>query len=101
MESMTKQLPQVDLTFGIGDIVGSIALIASAFTFYISYTQASQSEQIRTVREIWLGIIEGGRIDKIEEEVKVAKENKKAISNASLSDINIAFQKWSILRILL
>jgi hypothetical protein len=53
MESMIKQLPQIDLTFGIGDIVGSVALLVSAFTFYISYTQSSQSEQIKTSRNIW------------------------------------------------
>jgi hypothetical protein len=57
VESMIKQLPQVDFTFGIGDIVGSIALLVSAFTFYISYTQASQSEQIKTSKDIWAGII--------------------------------------------
>jgi hypothetical protein len=48
----------VDLTFGIGDIVGSIALLISAFTFYISHTQASQSEQIKTGRDLWASINE-------------------------------------------
>lgn len=58
VENMYKQLPQIDFTFGIGDIVGSIALLVSAFTFYISHTQASQSEQIKTSREIWARIYE-------------------------------------------
>lgn len=72
VESTFKQLPQVDLTFGIGDIVGSIALLVSAFTFYISYTRASQSEQIRTTRDIWAGIIE--KVDKFVKERERIKE---------------------------
>jgi hypothetical protein len=60
VESMFKQIPQIDFTFGIGDIVGSIALLVSAFTFYISYSQASQSEQIKMSRDLWAGIKEKG-----------------------------------------
>lgn len=45
-------LPPVDLSFGIRDIVGAIALLVSAFTFYIAHTQASQSEQIKISREL-------------------------------------------------
>jgi hypothetical protein len=56
MDGMFMQLPQIDFTFGIGDIVGSIALLVSAFTFYISYTQSSQSEQIKISRDIWARI---------------------------------------------
>ena len=68
---MFKQLPQVDFTFGIGDIVGSIALLVSVFTFYISHTQASQSEQIKASREIWSDIAR--KFDEVLEKIKHIK----------------------------
>jgi hypothetical protein len=55
---VSEHLPQVDFTFGVGDIVGSIALLVSAFTFYIAHTQASQSEQIKTCKDLWASINE-------------------------------------------
>ena len=84
LESGIKQLPQVDLTFGIGDIVGSIALLVSAFTFYISFTQASQSEQIKTSRDIWAGIRD--RVNKVEKSVASQKPDYREIMDC-LSEI--------------
>jgi hypothetical protein len=56
-------LQQIDISsLDLGDLIGaviaSIALIVSAYTFYISHTQASQSEQIKTSRDIWAIIAE-------------------------------------------
>ena len=52
-ESMLTWLPQVDLTFSLGDFAGAVALVVTGVTFYISHTHASQSEQIKTSRELW------------------------------------------------
>jgi hypothetical protein len=55
---VTELFPPIDFTFGIGDIVGSIALVVSIFVFYISRTRASQSEQIKTCKDLWASINE-------------------------------------------
>jgi hypothetical protein len=85
VENMFKQLPQVDFTFSIGDIVGSIALLVSAFTFYISYTQASQSEQIKTSRDLWAGIKD--RVRKFREDLANANWQTKNLENVNPDDV--------------
>jgi hypothetical protein len=85
VESMFKQIPQIDFTFSIGDIVGSIALLVSAFTFYISYSQASQSEQIRTSRDLWAGIKD--RVKKIREKLDNAEWRAENLENANPDDV--------------
>ena len=83
IEGMFKQLPQIDFTFGIGDIVGSIALLVSAFTFYISYTQASQSEQIKTSRDIWASIDE--KFEKVRKTLKEIDEKLEKESDSTVT----------------
>jgi hypothetical protein len=85
VESMFKQIPQIDITFGIGDIVGSIALIVSAFTFYISHSQASQSEQIRTSRDLWIGI--KGRVNEMRVRYDNAHKKLDNLENANPDDV--------------
>jgi len=58
VDNIPSFLQQTDTSsIGLGDIlgviIGSIALIVSAVTFYISHTQESQNEQIKTTRDIW------------------------------------------------
>jgi hypothetical protein len=100
---MLKQLPQLDLTFGIGDIVGSIALLASAFTFYISYSQAakrdieaSQSEQIKTSRELWAGII--AKYEQFKEDKFEAELNEDIARAQSDPDIGVELARTKIRR---
>ena len=64
------------MTLDLGDLlgatIGSIALVVTAITFKISYTEASQSEQIKTSRDLWAGIFEKMRkIIKIKDDEKV------------------------------
>jgi hypothetical protein len=56
----TSIIPQIiDISsVSLGDLVGAIALVVSAITFYISHTQSSQQDQIRSSREIWIRIFE-------------------------------------------
>src|SRR5215207_2695591 len=63
-ESMVMQQPQLDL----GVLIGAGALVVSAITFYISYTRESQSEQIKTSRDMWARI--DVKFDKIRETAK-------------------------------
>jgi hypothetical protein len=100
---MLKQLPQLDLTFGIGDIVGSIALLASAFTFYISYSQAakrdieaSQSEQIKTSRELWAGII--AKYEQFKEDKFEAELNEDIVGAKSDPDMGVELARTKIRR---
>jgi hypothetical protein len=73
---LSQYLPPVDLTFGIGDIVGAVALLVSAFTFYIAHTQGSQSEQMKISREILAGIAEKNRpIEEIIKKQNVTKDH--------------------------
>jgi len=50
VESMVKQLPQVDLTLSLGDVQAAIALVVLAYRFYISRTRTSLKGSIRSVR---------------------------------------------------
>jgi hypothetical protein len=61
VESTVMQLPQVDLALGLG----TIALVVSAFTFYISHTRASKNEQMKMSRCMWECI--NVKFDKIRE----------------------------------
>jgi hypothetical protein len=68
-------ISSLDLGDLIGAAIGSIALIVSAFTFYISHTQASQSEQIKTSREIWGAILDTYRNYELSE-VRIKSEEE-------------------------
>jgi hypothetical protein len=71
---LSEYLPQVNLTFSLGDLAGAIALIVSAVTFYVSHTRASQREQMNISRDIWTGINES--IKPINEFIKTQKKDE-------------------------
>lgn len=50
VESVVKQLPQVDLTLSIGDVAAAIAHVVLVYRFYISRTLASLKGSIRSGR---------------------------------------------------
>jgi hypothetical protein len=58
MPNLLQQIDISSLDLGdiLGTIIGSIALIVTAVTFYISHTQASQSEQLKIFKDIWAEI---------------------------------------------
>jgi hypothetical protein len=74
VESTVMQLPKVDLAFGLGDFAGTIAFVVSVFTFYISHTRASKSEQIKTSRYMWERI--NVKFDKIREIAETKRWDK-------------------------
>jgi hypothetical protein len=55
-----RQIDTSSLDLGdiLGVVIGSAALVITDITFYISHTQASQSEQIKTSKDIWASINE-------------------------------------------
>jgi hypothetical protein len=56
-EGMIKQLPQ-DYTFFLTFGLAVIALVLSYHNFYVTHTRTSQSEQIKTSRDVWVRINE-------------------------------------------
>lgn len=64
----------LDFTFSLGDIAAAIALVVAAVTFYISYTQSSRHEQIKTSMYMWERI--NVKYDKIKEIAHTKKRNK-------------------------
>jgi hypothetical protein len=92
-QMIAEHLPQVNPTFSLGDFAGAIALIVSAITFYISHTQTSQSEQIKTSRDLMASINDKyekvrSRGDKVEAYRLIGAEIfKKAMREPGLAEV--------------
>jgi hypothetical protein len=81
----------LDFTFSLGDIAAAIALVVAAITFYISHTQASRHEQIKTSMYMWERI--NVKYDMIRAESKGWEEYRKSGHMGVPTDM-----LWSLIR---